>query len=74
MSMPVHNHKTWVEISREALKNNVRVLRGLLVCPVRDRPSLYGRSHTHAGAVSNGASGTKLMAVVKANAYGHGLK
>ncbi|MBI2669988.1 MAG: alanine racemase [Candidatus Yanofskybacteria bacterium] len=43
-------NNTWVEISREALKNNVRVLRGV------------------------SASGTTLMAVVKANAYGHGLK
>lgn len=50
MSIPTHNHKTWVEISEDALENNVRVMRGLL------------------------APGTKLMAVVKANAYGHGLK
>ncbi|MBI2064083.1 MAG: alanine racemase [Candidatus Yanofskybacteria bacterium] len=48
--MPVHNHKTWVEISGEALENNVRVLCGVL------------------------APSVKLMAVVKANAYSHGLK
>lgn len=74
MSTLTNNHKTWVEISKEALENNIRVMRGLLACPVRDRPSLDGRSHVHVGAVSNGASGTTLMAVVKANAYGHGLK
>ncbi|MBI2062950.1 MAG: alanine racemase [Candidatus Yanofskybacteria bacterium] len=50
MSIPVHNHKTWVEISKDALENNVRIMRGFL------KPS------------------TKLLAVVKANAYGHGLK
>src|SRR3989344_8572732 len=50
MSISAHNYKTWVEISREALENNVRVLRGVLT------------------------RGTTLMAVVKANAYGHGLK
>ena len=49
-STHIHNHKTWVEISREALENNVRVVRGIL------------------------APGTELLAVVKANAYGHGLK
>ena len=41
--------RTWVEVSKEALKHNVSVIRGLV-----------GR-------------GTKIMAVVKANAYGHGL-
>src|SRR3989344_3123125 len=50
MSISAHNYKTWVEISREALENNVRVLRGVLT------------------------RGTTLMAVVKADAYGHGLK
>ncbi|MEK7583493.1 MAG: alanine racemase [Patescibacteria group bacterium] len=41
--------RTWVEISKEALKHNVGVVRGLL------NPK------------------TKLMAVIKANAYGHGF-
>ena len=41
--------RTWVEVSKDALKHNVTVIRGLV-----------GR-------------GTKIMAVVKANAYGHGL-
>ncbi|MFH1769385.1 MAG: alanine racemase [Parcubacteria group bacterium] len=42
-------HRTWVEISKDALKNNTEVIKGLL------NPE------------------TKLLAVVKANAYGHGL-
>lgn len=50
MSTPTHNYKTWIEISKNALENNVKVMRGIL------------------------GSGTNLMAVVKANAYGHGLK
>src|SRR3989344_37998 len=41
--------RTWVEVSKDALKHNVNIVRGLL------RPD------------------TKIMAVVKANAYGHGL-
>ncbi len=49
MSILTHNYKTWVEVSREALENNIRVVRGLL------KPE------------------TKLLAVVKSNAYGHGL-
>ncbi len=44
--MPMNS---WVEISKDNLKNNVNVIRGLL------------------------RKGTKLLAVVKANAYGHGL-
>ncbi|MDO8492155.1 MAG: alanine racemase [bacterium] len=50
MSIAGYDHKTWIEISKNALENNIRVVRGLL------------------------APGAKLMAVVKANAYGHGLK
>ncbi|MDP3953836.1 MAG: alanine racemase [bacterium] len=42
------SYKTWVEISKSALKNNVNAVRKLL------KPE------------------TKLMAVVKSNAYGHG--
>ena len=43
------NHKTWVEVCKKALRNNARIVRGLL------QPE------------------NKLMAVVKSNAYGHGL-
>ena len=42
-------HKTWVEINKKALQNNIRQFQELI-----------GRH-------------VKLMAVVKANAYGHGL-
>ncbi len=44
-----HKYKTWVEISKKALRNNAEVARRLLM------------------------PDTKLLAVVKANAYGHGL-
>ncbi len=44
-----NNHKTWVEVSKDALENNVRVVKKLL------------------------SPKTKLLAVVKSNAYGHGL-
>jgi alanine racemase len=43
------HRRCWVEVDGRALRNNVRVLRGLV------------------------PGSTKLMAVVKANAYGHGL-
>lgn len=43
------NHKTWVEVSKTALKNNIEIVQRLL------------------------NKDTKLMAVVKSNAYGHGL-
>jgi len=48
MKPETKNLKTWVEVSKGALKNNVRVVRKLL------------------------GNKTKLMAVVKSNAYGHG--
>ena len=41
--------KTWIEINKKSLENNVKVFRNIL------------------------GSRTKLMAVVKSNAYGHGL-
>ncbi|MEX2052795.1 MAG: alanine racemase [Candidatus Paceibacterota bacterium] len=47
--MKKHTHKTWVEVSKDALENNVKVVRKLL------------------------SPNTKLLAVVKSNAYGHGL-
>src|ERR1700761_1427671 len=48
--MKSHLHRRcWVEVDGRALRNNVKVLRGLV------------------------PRTTKLMAVVKANAYGHGL-
>src|SRR5256714_10742454 len=43
-----HNYRCWAEIDRDALRNNVRV--------VRDR-----------------IGSAEMLAVVKANAYGHGL-
>ncbi|MFH1236666.1 MAG: alanine racemase [Parcubacteria group bacterium] len=43
-------HTTWVEISRQALKHNVRLFQAILR-----------------------RSGSTLMAVVKSNAYGHGI-
>ena len=49
MSIALRNYKTWVEVSKKALLNNVEIVRRLL------KP------------------GVKLMAVVKSNAYGHGL-
>lgn len=66
-----HHYKTWVEISEDALENNVKILRGVLARPVRGRSLQGDRSAAFGGAASNGV---KLMAVVKANAYGHGLK
>ena len=42
-------YKTWVEISRKAIQNNIQQFRELI------------------------GKRVKLMAVVKANAYGHGL-
>lgn len=48
--MPVADPKTWVEISRSALRHNAAVLRRVI-----------GRE-------------AKLLAVVKSNAYGHGLE
>src|SRR3989344_5080926 len=47
--MSSSQHRTWVEIDRDALRHNVRELKKLL------SPS------------------TRFLAVVKANAYGHGL-
>jgi alanine racemase len=46
---PLSHRRCWVEVDGRALRQNYRVLRGLL------------------------PRATKLMAVVKANAYGHGL-
>lgn len=42
-------HRSWIEISEKALRNNIRVLKSLL------------------------SVNTRLCAVVRANAYGHGL-
>ena len=47
--IPKHNLRTWIEVSREALKNNYNIFRRFA------------------------GSGTLIMAVVKSNAYGHGL-
>jgi len=44
------SYRTWIEIDSQALRHNLKVLRGLL------KPE------------------TKFLVVVKANAYGHGLK
>lgn len=45
-----HSHKTWVEISRNAIISNTRTFQKLI------------------------GSKTQLLAVVKSNAYGHGLE
>ena len=53
-------HKTWVEINKKALQNNIQQFQKLI-----------GGSPPHQAFGSEGK--VKLMAVVKANAYGHGL-
>ena len=49
MEVSKNSYKTWVEVDKEALTENARIVRGLL------------------------GTNTRLMAVVKSNAYGHGL-
>jgi alanine racemase len=49
MHTPITEYRTWIEISRAAIKHNYQTFRGLI------EPK------------------TKLMAVVKSNAYGHEL-
>ncbi len=49
MRTPISEYRTWIEISRSAIKHNYQTFRGLI------KPK------------------TKLLAVVKSNAYGHEL-
>ena len=64
-------HKTWIEISKKALQNNISQFQKLIGHKVNPAPFLGvfppGRYYTEKRCR------VKLMAVVKANAYGHGL-
>jgi len=57
---PNHGLRTWIEIDRNAVKHNFGVFR-----------SLISKSKNPPAAQRGGL--VKLMAVVKSNAYGHGL-
>ncbi len=55
---------SWIEISAKALKRNVSVFRGLLA----------GKAEAHDGAGSSKNIAPALGAVLKSNAYGHGME
>lgn len=63
--------KTWVEISKNSLKNNISQFQKLIGDKVNPAPFLgvFSSERYHAEKRRR----VKLMAVVKANAYGHGL-
>lgn len=73
----------WVEVNLENLAQNVKTLKSLLKCGSRSEPESACSKQDEQGefndgdvrvckANSTGAKGVKLMAVVKADAYGHG--
>jgi alanine racemase len=58
-----HNFRTWVEIDTSALRRNILTFRKLI----------GQKAKSHTVPRSDSGVGVKLMAVVKSNAYGHGL-
>lgn len=67
------NYRTWIEIDSRAARRNYEIFRkitGPKVHPHTKRGEAAGAAH---GKTPRSGVGVKLWAVVKSNAYGHGL-
>ncbi len=64
------SEKVWVEVSKENILHNIKSLKGLL----DSRPLRQSFSEASLRGNDTGEGKTLFMAVVKSNAYGHGLE